>query len=499
MHTAYHAGLFYEGDADLWCQLAALLRQLATGGGRWLYVADEHSPAAVALALVEQAVDLRGGTISAASDMHLRDPVVSPDAIAAALKQACEQLHAPLATVTVFVEMSWAISTSSSSMYVREYEAAIEGLTSSGGPSVVCLYNQSILLDRQLLNGLQVHGAICGHDGTLQPNPYFVPPALFVQRNERAQFHYWLGQVRASSAPPPAAPPLPSGQLQPIYHIESPAPLVAASSDQRRWQIASLGPLRVQRMHGEPLSWAVPGGATYKTKTLFAYLLFCGEEGAPASELADLLWPEATSSQQSLNRLYHTVRSLRQALSPALPAGRESPFVVRGGERYYLALPPDTWVDLPVFQEQCYRANLHQQNQQYAQALQCYQAAKRLYRGDLLADLPAKYIDHPENDWCWSRRYWFRNMYLKVLHEMALISRQLGDISQALALCDEGLRSEPCSELLHQQKMQALHAAGRRDALHRQYRLYCRALAQFDMGEPTEATTRLYHTLARDL
>lgn len=90
-------------------------------------------------------------------------------------------------------------------------------------------------------------------------------------------------------------------------------------------------------------------------------------------------------------------------------------------------------------------------------------------------------------------------MYLKVLHEMALISRETGDIPAALALCDEGLQIEPCSDMLHQQKMQALHAARRRDALHRQYRLYCKALAQFDMGEPTEATTRLYHILAQEL
>src|SRR3972149_6823090 len=59
-------------------------------------------------------------------------------------------------------------------------------------------------------------------------------------------------------------------------------------------------------------------GVTLKTKTLFAYLLHCGQRGATAEKLADLLWPEANSTDQGLNRLYHTVHCLRMALSPEL-------------------------------------------------------------------------------------------------------------------------------------------------------------------------------------
>ncbi len=95
-------------------------------------------------------------------------------------------------------------------------------------------------------------------------------------------------------------------------------------------------------------------GATHKTKTLFAYLLYRGKKGAAGEEIADLLWPEAGSMEQSLNRLYHAIHCRRMALSPALSSSRESPFVIKDDQRYFLAMPEDTWVDIPVFEELCY-------------------------------------------------------------------------------------------------------------------------------------------------
>jgi hypothetical protein len=62
--------------------------------------------------------------------------------------------------------------------------------------------------------------------------------------------------------------------------------------------------------------------------------------------------------------------------------------------RYYLTLPPDSWIDLPMFQELCFKGNEHFQQQQFGQALIVYQAAERLYQGDLLTDLPQKYLDN---------------------------------------------------------------------------------------------------------
>lgn len=496
--TSRHLALFYESSAQLAHQLGALLKPFVATGGRWLYLSDAQALPAVRSTIAAAALDVESGILLAPLAGSAREPAARITSLVGVIAQAAAELrrnhHGPL---LVLVELSRAFDAATLTTHLREYEAAIDTLAATATLSVVCLYNQLTLLDRQLLIGLHTHAAICGYDGGEHANPYFVPPAIFARRDERAQFEHWLDQI-GTQAPPSATPEprQPSGQLQPIYHFEA-LTLPLADDAHPRWQITSLGQLRVHRANGEQVSWAVPGGATHKTRTLFAYLLFCGSAGAPTSELADLFWPDASSLTQSLNRLYHTVRCLRQALSPSLPASRESPFVVHRDDRYLLLVPPGTWLDLPVFQEHCYRANQHVAHGRHEQAIECYRFARQLYHGDLLADLPSKYTDHTEHDWCWSRRYWFRSMYLKVLHELATSYRHIQNIPEALAVCDEALRLEPCSDLIHQEKMRALHIANRRDALHRQYRLYCKALEQFGLGEPTEATTRLYYELSR--
>jgi two-component SAPR family response regulator len=113
----------------------------------------------------------------------------------------------------------------------------------------------------------------------------------------------------------------------------------------------------------------------------------------------------------------------------------------------------------------------------------------------LLAGIPSKYIEGLEHDWCWSRRYWFQDMNHKLLYGIASIYRKQGSISEALNYCDKAIAVDPSSEMAHQEKMKTFSAAGRIDALKRQYRLYSKALLQFDLGEPSVATKRLYENL----
>ena len=52
-------------------------------------------------------------------------------------------------------------------------------------------------------------------------------------------------------------------------------------SDSRdRWKIRCFGRLRIYRNDGSQVNWEIAGGATRKTKTLFAYLLQKGGHGA---------------------------------------------------------------------------------------------------------------------------------------------------------------------------------------------------------------------------
>jgi two-component SAPR family response regulator len=280
--------------------------------------------------------------------------------------------------------------------------------------------------------------------------------------------------------------------LQSTHHVDSPEPLILAGGSEGQWKIRCFGPLRVYRSDGSSFDWRVPQGATRKTKTLFAYLLFRGEQGASSEELVDLLWPNAKQIKQGLNRLHHTVNSLRHVLRPD---GQGAEHLRLEAGRYSLAVPEHTWLDYPMFQELCYQGNALLQDGDLQEGIVAYQSAERLYTGDFLADIPLEYAANEEFDWCWGRRYWFKEMHLKMLSSLSALYRQTQQLAEALTYADKALRLEPCSEIAHREKMLALHAANRRDAVERQYRLYLHSLERFGMGEPSSAVTGLYESL----
>ena len=154
-----------------------------------------------------------------------------------------------------------------------------------------------------------------------------------------------------------------------------------------------------------------------------------------------------------------------------------------------------TWLDYPMFQELCYQGNALVQDGDLQEGIVAYQSAERLYPGDFLADIPLEYAANEEFDWCWGRRYWFKEMHLKMLSSLSALYRQTQQLAEALTYADKALRLEPCSEIAHREKMLALHAANRRDAVERQYRLYLHSLERFGMGEPSSAVTGLYESL----
>jgi two-component SAPR family response regulator len=397
--------------------------------------------------------------------------------------------------------MSWSVRTPSGVIYQREFEAAMQDFAQKKGWMVTGMYNESTLVDEQLLNALMLYPFVW-EGGKAKKNPYYTPASLLIAGNRRLQYRYWLQQhfpttfeeiEQVASRQKPSEPE--GLQVRESYNLESPALLNSEQTEEGKWKIRCLGELRIFRKNGDQIDWKVAGGSTRKLKTLFAYLMHKGDRGATVEELADLLWPYSEDLQDSTNRLYHAIGFLRKVLSVDGKGGRSSPFVIKRDQRYYLAVPKDSWIDLPLFKELCFKGNRHLGNKQLDEALVCYESADRLYKGDLLSDIPQKYVDNVEKDWCWSRRYWFRDMYLKLLYGLGSIHFQQQAFSKAMIYCDRLLKEEPTSESGHRLKMRVLHASGRMDALHRQYRLYTKMLQKFEMGKPSQTMRNLYDEL----
>lgn len=395
------------------------------------------------------------------------------------------------------VDMGWGLQTASATANFEGWTGVAADLAEQTGRTVVSLYNRSLLIDEHLLSALRGHSAILTPEGVV-PNPHWLPRALQEKGTLREQVNFWLGGLSPSLVRNnPFADRHAAEGADPMWLLGRRAEEKVIPQEEalrERWKIRCFGRLRVYRADGSQMDWAASGGATMKTKTLFAYLLQQGGKGARSDDLADLLWPEAASIEAARNRLYHTVRCLRQTLD----GGATKPgtgTILRDGASYVLVPPDRSWLDISTFEQLCRQSQTHVKSGDLDEALICLRAADRLYSGDLFEDIPAEYVDDQERDWCWTRRYWLRDMFLKVQRDAARIYRQRADHSAALNHCRKALAMDPLAEFAHEEAMQVFAAQGRREAIERQYALYLDSLSRFDDRPRSESLVKMYRSL----
>ena len=509
-----HVCMLFDHVSEIPVLCAPKLEHIRRADYRWIFVANgDDAPGAGSVAGL-LAPDL---CIDAAC-LRMREVPISVTSIISRLREVALSATASGKRGSVFlIDMSWVLQTPSGIAHLGDFEASLHQLTTTLPTRCVCLYNKRFFPEALILDVLRTHPYVCVAEGLLC-NPHFLPPQAYLSGDPAAQLRTWLDTLGPpvpecwidQAAAVDAAETTSGGEATPLAEetrvrkidagtaaqdIDSSTMPADASILQYRWKIRCLGNLRVYRQDGTPVRWDMIHGATVKTKTLFAFLLHCGNNGASAEEIADLLWPEANDTIHSLNRLYHTVHCLRMALDPEFPSKRESRYVVCREHRYYLTLPQGTWIDTPIFEQFCRRGERLLRANELEDSLACHQVAEKLYSGPLFADIPRKYADNTEHDWCWSRRYWLEEIYVKMLTYMARIYRQLGNLDQTVAYAEKALRLQPCFEPAHQELIRAFHGLGRRDALERQYRLCFEALKRFEARAPSSETRALVQSL----
>ena len=484
-----YLGFFFADKEQFWVQILELLNSQRS----WIYISDEHTPNQVREAIDFENLDTTGEII-ASSEFFLREQVVRAKPVIEALEKIILATYTE--NLTIFCEMTWAVRSPSGDIYLRELHEAFQKYLSLNSITIVCLYNESILLNEQLLLGLFSHPQIYTSEG-IKDNPYFLPAEIIKKNQLKPRFDYWLSNIDAQRREETSHSQQVTKSEKENYPVEKMANSMVAQTNEGRWKIRCFGELRIHRENGELIDWNTKAGATKKLKTLFAFLLIRGERGASAEELADLLWADSDNTEQALNRLYHAIRYLRMILNGNSETEKKSSFIVQQSSVYYLRLPYDSWIDLPMFQELCFKGNQHIKEGNMEQAKICYESAERLYSGDLFNDIPLKYIDNNNNDWCWSKRFWFYEMYHKLLYSLANIHRQLGQLSQAINYCDKALAEDPTLEAAQKEKLLALAEAKRFDALHRQFKIYTESLRKFNLGQPSQEIRDLYTNLSK--
>lgn len=513
---------FYQNRQQLWRLIVPFIQRGLENGEKCLYVAEESSLQEIqgALQPVQRTEELSGQAegclaqgrllLLTADETCLQSGVFSPEALIGTLLRILQEAIAEgYRGLRMAIEMSWALRWASSLAWLAEYESKLNCYFSQHPVTTLCLYNQRCFPEEVLLDVLRTHPLVA-LDQAVHANLYYLPPRIFLRQDRKEQFHWYLTNIsrgaslsRRSDGEPDLLTGRHGERVEPSgHHLEElpssvrwPISPTAAG----RWRIYCLGELRVYRPDGTLVNWDITKGATRKVKTLFAYLLERGKDGAATERLADLLWPNQKDTSKGLARLYHTVHCLRLTLEPQLSTGKASRYVLYEGDRYFLALPDDSWIDVLAFDRFCHRGEDLARLGEDDDALACYLGAEDLYRGDFLADIPLLYAERVDDDWCWSRRYWLREMYLKLFLSLAELYLRRGAVSESLSYWQKALAMDPCCEEAHQGMMRAFYQAGRRDALVRQYSLCTDLLRREEGRVPDVRTAQLYRELMMTL
>ena len=497
-----HSCVFFDDIIEVWQLCADSIMAAERSGFKYLIVSGE---------IVDAQSRQCTGAIPDASIVTLGDLALdeTPVSIANVIRRVRQLNEATIAGgfagLLLLIDMSWLLRVPSGIAQHGEFETALQELTLGDlRLRMMCLYHLPKFPEGMVLDAMRTHPRVCTRDGEFE-NPHFLPPQAFLSGDAAAKLQSWLTTLRPVTAPKRAAR---ASRPRPIHPVPIPckepiAPLVDINEKAvsvhpgtgQNWKIRCFGTLRIYRHDGSPVQWSAANGATIKTKTLFAYLLHHGARGASAEDLADLLWPQAEGMNQSLNRLYHTIHCLRMTLSPNLKHSRATPYLLGHDHHYRLALPEGTWVDVPIFEQFCRRGEKLLKAGQLENAVACYVSAEALYSGSLLSDIPPEYAENTERDWCWSRRYWLEEIYVKMLTQMSSIYRQVENPHRAIAYAEKALKLEPCFEQAHQELMRSFQCMGRRDAIERQYRLCVSALRRQEGRAPSADTRILFQTL----
>jgi DNA-binding SARP family transcriptional activator len=409
---------------------------------------------------------------------------VDPEEVFARLRPHIEQGRGGLV-----MDMGWALDSVQGAGSLESWGAVAERLAQAFGRPVVSIYNQDLTIEEHMQASFRAHRQFLAPSG-IHENPCWIPSDLLDGAMLDEQLCFMLGRVVPDYVSLRARRR--TGQMfargaTPSW-LGKPRALLGAQPGPVRWHIHCLGQLRVV-IGNRVVDWHIPGGASKKTRTLFAYLLQSGDKGTHADRIGELLWPEDGSEGTKRTRLHHTVAMLRKTLGDAGS-------VLRIGEYYRLNPPRGSWIDIDTFEQLCRRGlSLYKRGEDEA-AMRVYAAAEQLYTGDLFEDLPMEYVQPDLEDWCMPRRIWLREMALKLQYDYAKVLVRSHRTREALEHCLKALAIDPTSEGANAEAMKIFVAQGRADAMHRQFRQYRQALATIGATEGAEITA-LYRSLSQ--
>lgn len=199
--------------------------------------------------------------------------------------------------------------------------------------------------------------------------------------------------------------------------------------------------------------------------------------------LIDWIWPES-DPVNSWPRLKVTISYLRSALRD----GGASANVLETVGQSYILRRSSVWIDSEAF---CKRVSAGWEflaQDKLKEALEQFEEAESLYRGDFIED-------EPYAEWCTVERERLREIYLELLGGLVKCYTESGDHMMASRVCRLALSSDPCRENFIRALMECLVSMNRTDWARAHFISWRRTLDQEYELQPTEETLDVFRRI----
>jgi DNA-binding SARP family transcriptional activator len=200
--------------------------------------------------------------------------------------------------------------------------------------------------------------------------------------------------------------------------------------------------------------------------------------------LIELLWP-AHTSRSARNNLNVCLYGLRQTLRHTRPAGQY--VVYRDG--CYLLNPQYIWrIDRDEFLFLIRRAQAEARAIQVERAIELYESAVAMYRGEL-------FEDDANTEWFDAERRSLQEHLLQALDELTALHLCTGNVEAARNTALRVLRQDACRESAHRFLMRCYSQRHQHSLVARQFRL-CTTTLRAELGiSPADETVSLFSEL----
>ena len=200
--------------------------------------------------------------------------------------------------------------------------------------------------------------------------------------------------------------------------------------------------------------------------------------------LIEALWPEV-GEEAGRRRLHQAIYALRLTFRDA---GASYRHIVCANGSYRLDPAERIWTDVDEFDRLVAVGRRLEAEGRPDIAVETYQEAERLYRGDFLEDLPSA-------EWAAAERGRLLSDYVELGNRLADLYAERGDHAAAIAVCNRVLARDTWNEESARRKMRSYSATGNPSLALRVFRS-CRDELVRELGtEPSPETRALYEQI----